>query len=190
MTDLPNPSPGNLRLPDNDRWFCLRARTKTEHIAAVQLRHLSGVEPFCPRLRFQRMTKRGRVWFPEAMFPGYFFARFNPARLMRIVRHAQGVTGLVEFGGRPVMIPSAQIEALRELVGPTELCEVKEGLRVGDEVEVVAGPLRGLEVVVTTILPTKDRVRILLEFLGNLREVEINREALANPKRFPKHLQR
>ena len=52
-------------------WFCLRAQPKHEHIAAQHLKKLPGVEVFCPRVRFQRATRRGKVWFTEAMFPNY-----------------------------------------------------------------------------------------------------------------------
>jgi len=184
-----NPPPLIL-LPDEDAWFCMRARTKTEHLAAMQLRPVEGVDAFCPRVRFLRSTRRGRVWFSEALFPGYFFARFNPCKLLRLVRHSQGVTGLVEFGGVPISVPDSQVEELRKLVGVEEICEVPETLREGDEVDVVTGPLAGLRVVVTQALPARERVRVLLEFLGTLREMEITRQHIASPKRLPSHLKR
>jgi len=40
------------------------------------------------------MTKRGAVWFVEAMFPGYFFAQFDYITDGGRVEHAPGVRGL------------------------------------------------------------------------------------------------
>src|SRR5258707_3918560 len=65
-----------LALVPEPVWFCLKTQPKREHLAAIMLRRQFSVECFSPRLRFRRMTRRGPVWFVEAMFPGYLFARF------------------------------------------------------------------------------------------------------------------
>ena len=54
-------------------WFCLRAQPKREHLAALGLRRQLNVPCYAPRLRFRKMTRRGAVWFVEAMFPAYSF---------------------------------------------------------------------------------------------------------------------
>jgi transcriptional antiterminator RfaH len=85
--------------PEGVHWYCVRAKPKREHIAArCSLRLLPDLEAFCPRLRFARTTRRGRVWFCEALFPGYLFARFALGLSQRAVAAATGVTGLVHFG--------------------------------------------------------------------------------------------
>src|SRR5216117_1854773 len=62
---------------DRSFWFCLRAQTKREHLAAIGLRKQYQITCFAPRLRMRKLTRRGAVWFVEAMFPGYFFAQFD-----------------------------------------------------------------------------------------------------------------
>src|SRR5437868_15317244 len=81
-------------------WYCLRAHTKREHLAAIGLRKRFGIVCFSPRLRSRKLTRRGAVWFVEAMFPGYFFAQFDFVTERRRVEHAAGVRGLVQFGER------------------------------------------------------------------------------------------
>ena len=49
-------------------------------------------------------------------------------------------------------------------------CSVK----VGQSVEIIEGPFQGLEVVVTNLLPAKERIRVLFEFLGRPLEIEIS----------------
>jgi hypothetical protein len=61
-----------LALVEERVWFCLRAEPKREHLAATALRRRFGIECLSPRLRFRKLTRRGPVWFVEAMFPGYF----------------------------------------------------------------------------------------------------------------------
>lgn len=171
-------------------WYCLRSKRKAEHQAVGHLRQIEGVEAFSPRLRFQRPTRRGKVWFVEAAFPAYVFARFQPAIHLAEVRHCQGITGVVSFGEGMPVIPEAEIQALRELVGDDEVHEVPDVLKAGDEAELVAGPFRGLRAVVSRVMPARDRVAILLEFLGSLREVEVDRDIVAGPPRPPGRLSR
>src|SRR6266404_1937176 len=73
---------------DRPFWFCLRAQTKREHFAAIGLRKQYQITCFAPRLRMRKLTKRGAVWFVEAMFPGYFFAQFDYVTERRRVEHA------------------------------------------------------------------------------------------------------
>jgi hypothetical protein len=89
-----------LALLDEPFWFCLKAQPKREHLAATAVRRQFHIECFSPRLRFRKMTRRGRVWFVEAMFPGYLFAKFVYAEQHRAVESSHGIRGIVHFGDR------------------------------------------------------------------------------------------
>ncbi|MBX7210962.1 MAG: hypothetical protein K1X78_21835 [Verrucomicrobiaceae bacterium] len=163
-------------------WYCVHTKPKCEHSAAAVLRDVNGVETFCPRIRFQRSTERGKVWFVEALFPSYFFARFDAATACRAVRHSQNVIRIIEFGGHPVCVPDAAIERLREEMDYSEVREIRVGIKVGDNVEVAEGPMRGLSGIVESIHSGEERVRILLEFLGRQSVVEVNASKLISEK--------
>ena len=60
---------------------------------------------------------------------------------------------------------------------------VTEQFEPGVEVEVVEGPLRGVKTVITRVMPAKERVNILLEMLGNEREVELAIDAIRHADR-------
>jgi transcriptional antiterminator RfaH len=77
-----------LALLDEPVWFCLKTQPKREHLAAIALRRQFRIECFSPRLRFRKMTNRGPVWFVEAMFPGYLFAKFVYSKQHRLSRDA------------------------------------------------------------------------------------------------------
>lgn len=155
-------------------WYCLHTKPKCENSAASVLREHHGVETFCPRIRFQRGTRRGKVWFVEALFPSYFFARFSAETSLRAVRHSQNVIRVVEFGGSPVRVPDGNIEQLRLEMGNNELREISVGIKAGDSVEVTEGPMRGLTGIVESVHSGEERVRILLEFLGRQNVVEVS----------------
>jgi transcriptional antiterminator RfaH len=154
-------------------WYVVHTRPKCEHIAASLMAGLEGVETYCPRIRFQRNTRRGKVWFVEALFPSYFFARFIPIESMRAVKYSQSVIRVVDFGGNLTSVPDKAIAELKAEMKDVEICEVEVGVKVGDTVELTEGPMRGLKGIVNAMLSGADRVRVLLEFLGRENAVEV-----------------
>ena len=162
-----------LALLDEPVWFCLKAQPKREHLAAIALKRQFRIECFSPRLRFRKNTHRGPVWFVEAMFPGYLFTKFVYSTQHRAVEASHGVRGIVRFGDRLATLPESIVAGLQSTVGAEEVVTIDSSVKIGEAVEIIDGPFRGLEVVVTRLLPAKERVRVLFEFLGRSVEMEI-----------------
>jgi transcriptional antiterminator RfaH len=175
-------SSASLALVPDPVWFCLKTQPKREHLAATALRRQFGVECFSPRLRFRRLTQRGPVWFVEAMFPGYLFAKFVYSEQHRAVEGSHGIRGIVHFGVHLAMLPENIVSGLRSRVGEEEVVTVDSSLKVGQSVEIVEGPFRGLEALVTRLLPARERIRVLLEFLGRPLEMEISTTQVLSPE--------
>ena len=160
---------GNCKEPNRGgtAWYCLRSRRKQEHVASVHVKLLGKIPVFCPRIRFRRPTRSGSaVNVTEALFPGYFFARFSLREMLPQVRSAHGVSGVVRFGHWYPMIEDSVIEELRAETEGGAVRELTPDLMPGDRVRLVVGPLAGLEAVITHVLSGSERVRLLLEFLG------------------------
>src|SRR5436190_13860572 len=157
-------------------WFCVRTQPKHEHIAAAHLK--SDVEVYLPRIRFKRSTRQGPVWFTEALFPNYLFARFDLKSSLRKVHHTRGVRGVVHFGDQWPAVPGAAIEDLRATIGSDEIHVISEDLRPGDPVQISGGVFHGLAAVVTRAMPGRPRVAVLLDFLGRQTMVEVENKAL------------
>jgi transcriptional antiterminator RfaH len=155
-------------------WFCLRTQPKHEHIAAAALRHRLGIRCFAPRVRFPKATRRGRVWFVEAMFPGYLFAQFVFPLFHRRVEHSHAIRGIVHFGDYVATLDPQTMAALQEKTGEEEIVTLDPEIKVGQSVRIAEGPFQGLEVVVTRLLPARERVKVLLDFLGRPVETEIS----------------
>lgn len=175
-------TPENTIEEKNPQWYCVHSKPKCEHIVAAVLREFVGVESYCPRLRFQRATPRGKVWFTEALFPSYLFARFDLSMSIRAVKHARNVIRVIEFGGVPTVLTNSSIEEIKRQMQGADVREVSFGLKVGDNVEVAEGPLRGLKGIVERLASGEDRVRILLEFLGRESFVEVPASKLLNER--------
>ncbi len=170
-------------------WYGIRTQTKREHIAAQHLRSLEEIDVFCPRLRYRKATRRGKVWWVEPMFPGYLLARFRLEEMERTVTFTQGVRGLVRFGSEIPPIPAAFVDAIRRQTiarsepSDPECITLTPEILAGDEIEVAHGPLRGMHGTVVQILPAAERVKILLEFLGRANVVEIDIFSLILPRK-------
>lgn len=172
-------------ITDEVRWYCLKSQPKHEHIAAAHLRQMTGVEVFCPRLRFKRPTVRGPRWFEEAMFPGYLFSRFHFSARHKEVRYAMGITNIVRFGMLYASVDDAIIATLREQTNSEQIAVLEPEVKEGDTVKIVEGALRGLEAVVTSVLSGRERVRVLLNFLGREIHAEVSRPGVLPAKRHP-----
>jgi transcriptional antiterminator RfaH len=167
--------------PPGEAWYVVHSRTRAEHVAAGLLHGNLGIPTYCPRIKFQRSTARGKVWFIEALFPSYFFARFDPGQSLRAVRHSQGVLSVVEFGDTLVPVPESALEQIRREMDHEEIREIRQELEPGDVVEVAEGPMRGFSGIVHSLRKGEDRVRVLLEFLGTQHPVELPRHTLLQP---------
>lgn len=168
--------PDAVPAPEGPAWFCVRSQLKHEHIAAAHLVQDLSLEVFLPRIRFRRLTQQGTRRVTEPLFPAYLFARFHWQTQLKAVQYTRGVARVVHFGDRWPTVPDAVLDLLRRDLGETEIHEVSEELQAGDEVRLVGGAFHGLSAVVSRPMPTRERVAVLLQFLGRQVDVEVDSE--------------
>lgn len=131
-----------LRASRGEAWYAIWTRSRHERIVWEQLDR-KGIEAFLPTiLRWSRWKDRKKqIAWP--LFPGYCFARFDPADRLPILK-CTGVVSIVSFDGEPAPIPTYEIDAIRQLVESDLLYDPCPLVREGMMVEVVHGPLRGV----------------------------------------------
>jgi transcription antitermination factor NusG len=118
------------------------------------------------------------VWVTEALFQNYLFAKFDLLASLRRVQAARGVRDVVHFGSRWPTIPESAIEELRTAMEGLELRVVEDTLQPGDTVRIANGAMHGLEAVVSRVMPSRQRVAVLLDFLGRQTMLELERSQL------------
>ena len=155
------------------RWYCIRSQPRRQHVAASHLRSL-GIEVFNPYLRFQRPTRRGPAWGTAPLFPNYLFARFELLTFFRRARYAFGVSDILRFGSRWAELPDTEIAHLREVWSHTDALQPPQPVEVGSPVVLAGGLFHGIEAQVVALLPARQRVKILVDFLGGLKEAEVD----------------
>ena len=165
MPDITGTEPG---------WYCFKAFPKKEHIAAKLPRKQAGLEAMCPRIAYMKKTKRGKVRFIECLFPGYIFVHADLVDAYRHIRSIQGIRDVVSFGERITRIPDAFVEELGARIGEENIRELPAAVpSPGDEVTITEGPFRNLKAVVSGELDARQRVALLLEFLGRQMEIHL-----------------
>jgi transcription antitermination factor NusG len=101
------------------------------------------VEAFLPTITRWSRWKDRRKKIDWPLFPGYCFARFEPAGRLTVLK-CSGVVSIVSFNGEPAPVPDWEIDGIRTLVAsalPYDPCPM---LKTGARVEVVHGPLAGV----------------------------------------------
>jgi transcriptional antiterminator RfaH len=166
-------------------WFCLRTQIKHERLAAAHLRMMEEVEVLFPQMSFTRKRMDVVKQVTEPLFPNYLFARFNPRHSLARVRHAHGVLTVVHFGNRLPVIPDSVIQEIRQSLSPEEICHVETSLALGDTVGIHSGAFSGLQAVITNYVPRKQRVTLLLDFLGRQVNIEISEKEVVKERVHP-----
>jgi transcriptional antiterminator RfaH len=117
-----------------------------------------------------------RIEVRPLLFPGYCFVWIELQ--WHAARWAPGTLGLIMNGAALARVPDAVIAELRgrEVDSLIELPKPR-GLRRGDAVRVIHGPLQGLRGLYEGMKP-RERVAVLLQILGDQQRVELPADAI------------
>ena len=152
-------------------WFVLNTKPKKEfHVEKIFTE--AGFEIYNPKYRLDERIK--------TFFSGYEFIRFEHPADYRLVRYTRGVKKVIGNQEGPVPISTEVIDQIkaREENGLIELLKFGEEPVVGDEIEVVEGPLKGLRGVFKRELTERERVLILLNYVSYQGQLIIEKKKL------------
>lgn len=164
-------------------WYCVRAKPRSENAAAHSIQAIEGVDVFFPKTIPQQKKNSMPA---QALFPGYLFACFDPISNMRAVHFAHGVAYVLRRNLKPDPVDPQIIKDLRIATTENGLLEIPDRPhQVGSKVTITEGLFKGGDGMVTRLIPARERVKVLLEFLGRETEIEIDENSLDFPKAHP-----
>ena len=152
-------------------WFVINTKPKKE--SSVERIFLeAGFQIYNPKLR-----RENRIL---PFFPGYAFLYFDFPDEFRLVRYTRGVKRVIGNESGPIPIPERAVQEIRarEIDGFIELEKFGRTPGVGDDIEVMEGPLKGLQGDFQKELPRNERVLILLNFVSYQGRLIIERKKL------------
>jgi len=154
------------------QWFAIWTRSRHEQVVREQLDQ-KQVEAFLPTItRWSRWKdRRKKVDWP--LFPGYCFARFDPADALPILK-CTGVVNIVSFEGKPAPIKDYELDSIRLLVASELQFDPCPMIHEGMMVEVVNGPLRGVVGRLLRKDAPKARLVLSVDLIGQAVSVEVD----------------
>lgn len=152
-------------------WYALRVRSNAERLAYQALTG-KGFETFLPSY-VSRRSWSDRVKVLELpLYPGYLFCRFDFDRRLPVLQ-SFGVLDVVGDGHRGIPIEEDEIASVRKIVNSDLKATPWPFLRNGQMVQVVKGPLRGVEGI---LLQQKKNYRLIVSISLLQRSVNVEIE--------------
>jgi transcriptional antiterminator RfaH len=154
-------------------WYCIRSHQKKEYFASYSMCAELGVDTFCPRISQVKKTKCGKKRFTDAMFPCYFFAKFDLGEHLRQISCSRGVSRVLKFGNSFPVVPEIFLESMREGLDDDILYVAESELKVENRILIVSGPFEGLIGKLIRTHKGEERLTILIDLLGSQTDVNI-----------------
>ena len=112
----------------------------------------------------------------KKMFPGYILVEMVMSdEAWYVVRNTPGVTGFIGSSGKgakPTPLPPQEIDRVLSLMGMSRI-NIEAEMNVGDTVNIVDGPFKGMTGKVDSIDLENNRLNVLIDLFGQETPVEV-----------------
>jgi transcriptional antiterminator RfaH len=146
-------------------WYVTYTRRNHERVVNKILTQ-KGLTTFLPRIIVPSRRKDRKILIKRPLFPNYVFVELDHERenWMKVFR----TPGLVRIcgNGRPMPIPSEDIESIRIFVNSDRNIYPLPFLHVGSKVQVASGPLAGAVGILIKEEPKRRQLVVSIELMG------------------------
>lgn len=157
-------------------WYAVFVKTGEEDKVKERLDYRFGGSPavMIPK-KIIKERKNGK-WYRRVrnLFPGYIFIHgaldeHDYKQLWRV----PGLYKLLCTDREPVQIPKREIEVFSHLFDDEDIIQESDIFMEGDKITIVNGPLASLQGRILKVNRRKGRARVLLDFLGEERVIDL-----------------
>ena len=143
----------------------LVATYKTNEVKRLEL-NLSNQKfnYYLPKITIRKINSKPKE---EVLFPGYIFINTS-FKNYSALKYTIGIKNIIKFGGNISSISYEDIKNMQMAEKISKLDPIITQIQIGQEAIIKEGSLKG-NIVKICSLPSKDRVGILLTFLGSER---------------------
>lgn len=166
------------------KWYTLQTKPHSEYKVKHWLQR-QAIITFLPELS-RDISDSLHKRLP--LFPCYLFMKID----MDSVSSSQwmwtpGLRRIVTVGEQPAVVPQQAIDLIKTKLenGRANSPITHRLFNAGETVRIKSGPMSGMLAIFQKPLPSEKRVRILLDFLGQMNRVNIEVEAL---EKVPNHI--
>lgn len=116
----------------------------------------------------------------KILFPGYIFVETdNIKELYYELRKISRFAVLVTFENQIISVTDDEMHLIQKLTGKEKLMAVSEGILVGEKIQVVSGPLVGLEGLIVDFDRHKRKAWIETEMFGRMQKIKVGLEIIS-----------
>lgn len=155
-------------LSKQKNWYALYVKPHKERSVYRSLLDQS-VETFFPSIKVKPTDPRTAKVRPY--FPGYIFVHVDLEETeINTFKWMPGVHRMISFGDTPAIVPAHFVDELRKHLAMIEEAgglQPKQAFETGDTIKITGGLFEGYEAIFDVYLPGKERVQLLLMFLGS-----------------------
>ena len=137
------------RMVNNLHWYALYTKSRHEKKVDFQLQE-KGIESYLPLRQVWRQWSDRRKLIDEPLFRCYVFIHVDERGRLSALQ-TYGAVRVVSFNGRPAVVRDEEIENIKRILREYPAAEACEPFHVGDRVEIVRGPLTGIQGVLEQI---------------------------------------
>ncbi len=171
-----------LTTKQTKHWYAVYTKSRAEK-KVKQFLDEKEIECYLPLVKKLRQWSDRKKWVYDPLIRSYIFVKISDDREYLNVLDTDGVVCFITFEGKAAKIPDKQINDIKLLLASEKELEVThENLEPGMDIEVIAGPLKGLEGKLLEI-HGKNKVKIEIEAIGQSILVEIATVYLKKVKR-------
>lgn len=162
-------------------WHAIYTRSRAEKKLYKELCS-KDIECYLPLQKELRQWSDRTKWVEEPLLRSYLFVKVSEREYYDVINSSFAVR-YVTFGGKAVPIPEMQIDTLRLFLDDEnrKVDLTHETLEKGENVEVVGGPLKGIQ---GEIIQIKGKERIVIRFdsLGTCVYTDISLDKIKQVK--------
>ena len=160
-----------MKLNIEKKWYAIYTKSRTEK-KVNQFLIEKGIEVYLPLQKRLKQWSDRKKWVEEPLFRSYIFVKILEKEYLNVLK-SDGVVKFVNFSGKRIPIPPAQIETVKLLLANEINIEVStKDFIVNEHVEVIAGVLMGLQGTLTEFRG-KYKVLIKIETIGQVLLIDI-----------------
>ncbi|MEC7799514.1 MAG: UpxY family transcription antiterminator [Candidatus Neomarinimicrobiota bacterium] len=152
------------------QWIVVRSKPRSEKVAHNELVK-KNIESYLPLLKERRKWSDRKKWVEFPLFSSYLFARIDIKDSI-FVLETQGVNTIVKFGKQIAIVQNSVIEAIRLAMEGGYQLEPVEYFVEGNQVEVIAGPMKGVKGIVAK-LKGQNRLIIKIDAIQQALSIQI-----------------
>ncbi len=167
------------------QWYLIKTKPRAEELVQNNLRRYQ-INSYLPRLFTP--GKGNSTLKSASLFPGYiFFQLEHTSPYWNYVRWAPGVSYILHDDAGATPLPDSLVEEIarrEEYRRKTVLADLARPFEANERLQITSGPFAGLAVVFDQPLTAQGRVQVLVQILGRLTRIALEKDLLQRMSHF------